>query len=65
MNTPEPVRLLTPAEVATLFSVTVNTVRRWDSQGKLSSVRTPGNHRRYSEAEVAAYLRGETPGGAQ
>jgi len=54
-------KLLTPAEVATLFRVDPKTVTRWARAGKLTSVRTLGGHRRYREAEVRALLRGETP----
>ena len=49
-------RLLTPAEVAALFRVDPKTVTRWAQQGKLHSIRTLGGHRRYSEAEVQAFL---------
>lgn len=48
--------LLTPAEVAALFRVDPKTVTRWAKAGKLSSIRTLGGHRRYSEMEVRAYL---------
>jgi excisionase family DNA binding protein len=49
-------RLLTPSEVAALFRVDPKTVTRWAQQGKLRSIRTLGGHRRYSEAEVKAFL---------
>jgi excisionase family DNA binding protein len=49
-------RLLTPAEVAAMLRVDPKTVTRWARGGKLSSIRTPGGHRRYSEAEVRALL---------
>jgi excisionase family DNA binding protein len=49
--------LMTPAEVATAFRVDPKTVTRWAKAGKLSSVRTPGGHRRYREAEVRGLLR--------
>jgi excisionase family DNA binding protein len=49
-------RLLTPAEVAALFRVDPKTVTRWAQQGKIHSIRTLGGHRRYSEAEVQAFL---------
>lgn len=48
--------LLTPAEVAAMLRVDPKTVTRWAAQGKLASIRTPGGHRRYSEAEVRGYL---------
>ncbi len=49
-------RLLTPAEVAALFRVDPKTVTRWAQRGKIRSIRTLGGHRRYSEAEVQAFL---------
>ncbi len=49
-------RLLTPSEVAALFRVDPKTVTRWAQQGKLHSIRTLGGHRRYSEAEIQAFL---------
>lgn len=58
----EPERLLTPGEVAALFRVDPKTVTRWAAAGRISSIRTPGGHRRFREAEVAALLAG-TPGG--
>lgn len=57
--TREPLRaekLLTPAEVADLFSVSPKTVTRWAKAGKLSAIRTLGGHRRYRAAEVRALL---------
>jgi excisionase family DNA binding protein len=50
--------LLTPGEVASLFRVDPKTVTRWAKSGKISSVRTLGGHRRYSEAEIRAALAG-------
>ena len=52
----ESVRLLTPAEVAARFRVDPKTVARWAKGGKLSSTRTPGGHRRFSETEVDEFL---------
>ncbi len=49
-------RLLTPAEVAALFRVDPKTVTRWARDGKLTSLRTIGGHRRYREAEVRQLL---------
>jgi excisionase family DNA binding protein len=49
-------RLLTPAEVAAMLRVDPKTVTRWARGGKLSSIRTPGGHRRYSESEVRGFL---------
>ena len=52
-------RLLTPGEVAALFRVDPKTVTRWAAFGRISSIRTPGGHRRFRESEVRALLRGE------
>ena len=54
--------LLTPAEVAGLFRVDPKTVTRWAAAGRISSIRTPGGHRRFRESEVRALLRGEATG---
>lgn len=48
--------LLTPAEVASLFRVDPKTVTRWANAGKISTVRTLGGHRRFSEREVRGLL---------
>lgn len=51
-------RLLTPGEVAQLFRVDSKTVTRWAAAGRISSIRTPGGHRRFRETEVRALLNG-------
>ena len=48
--------LLTPGEVAALFRVDPKTVTRWAQDGRLSSVRTLGGHRRFRAAVVHALL---------
>lgn len=53
-------RLLTPAEVATMFKVDPKTVTRWAKLGKLSSIRTLGGHRRYKEDEVLGLLNNQS-----
>ena len=53
-------RLLTPGEVATLFRVDPKTVTRWAASGRITSIRTPGGHRRFRETEVRALLRGDS-----
>lgn len=55
-------RLLTPGEVAALFRVDPKTVTRWAASGRISSIRTPGGHRRFREAEVRELLDGEHGG---
>lgn len=54
--------LLTPGEVASLFRVDPKTVTRWAAAGRITSIRTPGGHRRFLESEVRALLAGETGG---
>jgi excisionase family DNA binding protein len=53
---PEAERLLTPAEVATMFRVDPKTVTRWAKAGKLTSIKTLGGHRRYRESEIRALI---------
>lgn len=55
-------RLLTPGEVAELFRVDPKTVTRWATAGRISSIRTPGGHRRFRETEVRALLDGSRTG---
>ena len=50
-------KLLTPAEVASLFRVDPKTVTRWAKAGKLTSIKTLGGHRRYKESEVKELLK--------
>jgi excisionase family DNA binding protein len=57
---PQIERLLTPAEVAVMFRVDPKTVVRWSNMGRLNSVRTLGGHRRFREAEVLAFLAGDS-----
>lgn len=54
-------RLLTPAEVATLFRVDPKTVTRWAKAGKLTAIKTLGGHRRYKESEVKGLLKATIP----
>lgn len=50
-------RPLTPKDVADLFGVTVATVAEWGRSGKLrASFRTPGGHRRYTQADLDAFI---------
>jgi excisionase family DNA binding protein len=50
--------LLTPAEVAAIFRVDPKTVTRWASAKppRISSIRTPGGHRRFRWSEVRRAL---------
>lgn len=49
--------LLSPGEVAAYFRVHPKTITRWAESGRLSSVRTLGNHRRFLASEVRALRR--------
>ena len=49
-------QLLTPGEVALMFRVDPKTVTRWASSGRIGSVRTPGGHRRFHEADIKFLL---------
>ena len=48
------VALMTPAQAAAALRVAPRTVARWAAEGKLTSVRTPGGHRRYLVIDVQA-----------
>lgn len=52
--------LLPIGDVARLAAVTVATIRNWERAGKISSVRTPTNQRRFRKSDVDALLAGGT-----
>lgn len=56
-------RLLTPAEVASLFRVDPKTVTRWAIQGRISGIRTPGGRWRFRESDLRDALREGGSGG--
>jgi len=43
----------TIAQAAKLLNVTVQTIRAWDKEGKIETVRTPGNQRRIAKLELS------------
>ncbi|MFM1825417.1 MAG: hypothetical protein RLZZ37_52 [Actinomycetota bacterium] len=49
--------LLSPGQVAEMFSVDPKTVTRWAKAGKLTAVKTLGGHRRYHADEVRELLK--------
>lgn len=51
-------QLMTPGDVADMFRVDPKTVVRWAREGKLASIRTPGNVRRFSRQQVEHLLYG-------
>lgn len=60
-KSPDADSLLTPREVAELFGVRTTTIARWSRAGRLTPMRPPGGHRRYSQGEVRQVLAEETP----
>lgn len=58
---PELEPLMTPAEVADLYRVSVATVGRWRREGRLTPVSTPGGRPRYDAAKVRAFLTERRP----
>jgi excisionase family DNA binding protein len=54
---PDPTdELLTPAQASAVLGVTVQTLRRYDREGRLPSTRTPGGQRRFRRSDLAALL---------
>lgn len=50
-------KLMTLEQTADMIGVCKDTLRRWDNkpEGKLKSVRTEGNHRRYRLSDIKKY----------
>jgi excisionase family DNA binding protein len=48
--------MLSCGQVARAFGVDSRTVTRWTNDGVLPCIRTPGGHRRYKAADVAALM---------
>ncbi|GAA2732823.1 helix-turn-helix domain-containing protein [Actinocorallia aurantiaca] len=55
MNQPDE-RPMTSGQVADAFGVSVRTVRRWATAGRLPYFRTPTGHRRFPHSAVTALL---------
>lgn len=49
-------KLLTPEQVCAALNVSIQTLRLWDESGKLSAIRTPGNHRRYKQSDIYKFI---------
>jgi len=49
-------KLLTSHQAAKLLNVWPHTIRRWEKEGKLKPLRTPGGHRRYKESQIMALI---------
>ncbi len=53
MNTAQPdTKLYKIGEIAKILNVSIGTLRRWEREGKLTSYRTDGGHRRYDFEEI-------------
>jgi excisionase family DNA binding protein len=53
-------RLLRIGAVARLLNVSVETMRRWTREGKITAIRTPGGEHRYHLSDVQAILESGT-----
>ena len=49
-------RVFTTVDLAKVCKVSLRTVIRWVDEGKLTSFRTPGGHRRVREADLVKFL---------
>jgi excisionase family DNA binding protein len=51
-----PPLLLTPGEASRRIGISMETLRRWEREGKSTPIRTPGGHRRYDPAIIDALV---------
>src|SRR3989338_7040005 len=49
-------RLISIGEVAKILGVSIDTLRRWDQSGKLTSVKSEGGHRKYYKFQIELFL---------
>lgn len=49
-------QLLTVGEAADIVGVSVDTIKRWEKIGHITSGRTPNGHRRFRRADVERLL---------
>lgn len=54
-------RFYSISKAATELGVSISTLRRWESEGKLVPQRTKGNQRRYSAEQIMGLVRKVTP----
>jgi len=51
-------KILTISQAANLLGVSIQTLRRWDDSGKLSSVsRKSAGHRHYSKSDIESFIK--------
>lgn len=48
--------LLSSGEAAKLIRVSIKSLHRWEQQGLITSIRTPGGHRRWMRQDVEALM---------
>lgn len=48
--------LISISEAARMLGVSIDTLRRWDQSGKLSSIKSEGGHRRYYRSQIELFL---------
>lgn len=48
--------LLSVGEAAARLGISTDTLRRWERDGRITSLRTPTNHRRYAVADIDTLL---------
>lgn len=48
--------LISIGEAASILGVSIDTLRRWDKNGKLKSVKTEGRHRKYYRSDLELFL---------
>lgn len=48
--------LISISETASILGVSIDTLRRWDRDGKLTSVKSAGGHRKYYRSQIGLYL---------
>ena len=51
--------LLSVGESAALIGVHVDTLKRWEQDGRITALRTPSGHRRFRRSDVEALLTSE------
>ena len=50
-------KLLSLQQTSNILGISKKTLRIWDDDGKLISIRTVGGHRRYKEEDVLSFLK--------
>jgi excisionase family DNA binding protein len=67
LGLPSDVKWLSLQQASQILGVHPSTLRQWSDAGKIPTVRTPGGHRRFAEADVRALLEPEPlqPSGVQ